>query len=287
MLNMSEAEDSNKFKLEVEKAEAVTAVSAEAVTAVSPSSNASDNENGTQPPNSGSGCNCLNKKWMVGVGTVLVAAVTVGLGVTFGTRKSTPPIGTSKSTPPIPKCNGEHLVDEVMKEGNNGNAAPEGIRRLIANTDAEYYLSIGCFRTQDSPNKRPLMAITQEGKADECHSSCRTSYFGIVDSTCYCHSDSPQDRLSIGSCQFPENPCVEVDQKMEMYFKINADENCGQDTTSKVRNFMVEENDVPFGFDIITNQFRPSPFELFKSKCGTNIYEVQTEVSHYMAQIEL
>ncbi len=195
MLNMSEAEYSNKFKLEVEKAEAVTTVS--------PSSNASDNENGTQPPNSGSGCNYLNKKWRVGVGTVLVAAVTVVLGVT---------IGTSKSTSPIPKCNGEHLVDEVMKEGNNGNAAPEGIRRLIANTDAAY-LSIGCFRTQDSPNKRPLMAITQEGKADECHSSCLTSYFGIVDSTCYCHSDSPQDRLSIGSCQFTENPCVEVDQK--------------------------------------------------------------------------
>ena len=99
-----------------------------------------------------------------------------------------------------------------MKEGNNDNAAPEGIRRLIANTDTEY-LRIGCFRTQDSPDKRPLMAIAQEEKADECHSSCRTTYFGIVGSTCYCHSDPPQDRLSIGSCQFTENPCVEDDQK--------------------------------------------------------------------------
>ena len=68
--------------------------------------------------------------------------------------------------------------------------------------------------------------------------------------------------------------------RMEMYFKVNADETCSQDTTSKVRNFLVEEDDVPFGFDIVTNQFRPSPFELYKSECGTNIYEVQTEVSH-------
>mmetsp|Transcript_32672 Transcript_32672/g.49272 ORF Transcript_32672/g.49272 Transcript_32672/m.49272 type:complete len:332 (-) Transcript_32672:1259-2254(-) len=66
---------------------------------------------------------------------------------------------------------------------------------------------------------------------------------------------------------------------MEMYFKVNADETCSQDTTSKVRNFLVEEDDVPFGFDIVTNQFRPSPFELYKSECGTNVYEVQTEIS--------
>lgn len=72
-----------------------------------------------------------------------------------------------------------------------------------------------------------------------------------------------------------------------MYFKVHADETCSQDTTSKVRNFLVEEDDVPFGFDIVTNQFRPSPFELYKSECGTNIYEVQTEVSHYIAQTEL
>lgn len=190
-------------------------------TAVSSSSNANatDNDNGTQPPNSG--CNYLNKKWIVG--TVLVVVVTV-LGVTIGTSttkstSSNPNIPTS-SNPNIPtapptdaptaKCNGEQLV-EVMEEGY-GNAAPEGIRRLITDADTKY-LSIGCFRTQDSPDKRPLMATTQKEKAHECHSSCRTSYFGIADSTCYCHFDPPQDRLSIGSCQFTENPCLEDDQK--------------------------------------------------------------------------
>ncbi len=70
-----------------------------------------------------------------------------------------------------------------------------------------------------------------------------------------------------------------------MYFRVNKDETCNQVTTSKVRNFLVEENDVPFGFDIVTNQFRPSPFELYKTECGTNIYEVQTEVSGLMSRL--
>ena len=39
-----------------------------------------------------------------------------------------------------------------------------------------------------------------------------------------------------------------------------------------------EEDDAPFGFDIVSNTFRSSPFELYKDECGTNIYEVQTEV---------
>mmetsp|Transcript_18687 Transcript_18687/g.29314 ORF Transcript_18687/g.29314 Transcript_18687/m.29314 type:complete len:581 (-) Transcript_18687:1413-3155(-) len=238
---------------------------------------------GTQPPkNKNCGCNSKIKKWIAG--TVLVVVIVLGLGVAFGKSKTTrslknDPTSAPPTDAPTAKCNGEHLVEVmVMEEGNNGNATPEGIRRLIAGTDTEY-LSIGCFRTQDSPDKRPLMAVTQQDKVDKCNSSCRTNYFGIIDSTCYCHSDPPQDRLSIGSCQLTENPCVEEDQKMEMYFKVNADDTCSQDTTSKVRNFLVEEDDVPFGFDIVTNQFRPSPFELYKSECGTNIYEVQTEIS--------
>eukprot|EP00543_Licmophora_paradoxa_P008226 CAMPEP_0202459112 /NCGR_PEP_ID=MMETSP1360-20130828/31613_1 /ASSEMBLY_ACC=CAM_ASM_000848 /TAXON_ID=515479 /ORGANISM="Licmophora paradoxa, Strain CCMP2313" /LENGTH=573 /DNA_ID=CAMNT_0049079989 /DNA_START=562 /DNA_END=2283 /DNA_ORIENTATION=+ len=54
---------------------------------------------------------------------------------------------------------------------------------------------------------------------------------------------------------------------------------CSQERTETVRNFLVEEDDVPFGFDIVSNTFRSSPFDLFKDECGTNIYEVQTEVS--------
>ena len=74
---------------------------------------------------------------------------------------------------------------------------------------------------------------------------------------------------------------------MEVYFKTNIDSTCNQETTSKVRNFLVEEDDAPFGFDIVADQFRPSPFELYKDECGTNIYEVQTEVSYSGRRLHL
>ena len=73
---------------------------------------------------------------------------------------------------------------------------------------------------------------------------------------------------------------------MEVYFKKNLDSTCNQETTSKVRNFLVEEDDAPFGFDIVTNQFRLLPFE-HKDECGTNIYEVQTEVSYSGRRLHL
>jgi hypothetical protein len=41
---------------------------------------------------------------------------------------------------------------------------------------------------------------------------------------------------------------------------------------------LVKEDGAPFGFDIVTNQFRPLSFELFKGECGTAIYELQTEL---------
>lgn len=226
-------EDSNRFKLELEVGEAVSSNNNDTDNSLNlyleeqqqeevqvPIAIATSLRPGTQPPKN-SGCNNKNKnkKWIAG--TVLVVIV-IGLGVTIGTSNRTrslkiknDPTLAPPTDAPTAKCNGEHLVevmDMEVEEGNDDNATPEGIRRLIAVTDTEY-LSIGCFRTQDSPDKRPLMAVTQQETVDKCNSSCRTNYFGIVDSTCYCHSDPPQDRLSIGSCQLTENPCVEDDQK--------------------------------------------------------------------------
>lgn len=154
----------------------------------------------TQLPKPKPGC---NKKWLwlvLGVGGAIVLVVVAAvLGVTLSTA--------SGKSNPTSACNGDQLV-EVTEV--NRDSSPEGLRRLIADTE---YLSIGCFRTQESPDKRALVAITHNNKAEECNSYCKTDYFGIADSTCYCHPDSPQDRLSIGSCQFTENPCVEDDQK--------------------------------------------------------------------------
>mmetsp|Transcript_32672 Transcript_32672/g.49273 ORF Transcript_32672/g.49273 Transcript_32672/m.49273 type:complete len:226 (-) Transcript_32672:2287-2964(-) len=198
----AEAEDSNRFKLEleVEVGEAVGSNNNDTDNSLNlhpeeqqvPIAIATSLRPSMQPPNN-SGCNKKSKKWIAG--TVLVVIVIV-LGVSIGTRNTTrsliiknDPTSAPPTDAPTVKCNGEHLVEVmVMEEGNDDNATPEGIRRLIAGTDTEY-LSIGCFRAQDSPDKRPLMAVTRQEKVDKCNSSCRTNYFGIVDSTCYCHSD--------------------------------------------------------------------------------------------------
>lgn len=148
-------------------------------------------------------------------------------------------------------------------------------RRLQLSKGFEW---IGCFQRQSSVDTSNLDSqLDQANQAQACNDHCRTRHFGVVDSTCYCYAETPDSRLSIGSCGSVCN--VALDQRMETYFKMAVDDTCNQETTTAVRNFLVEEDDTPFGFDIISNEFRSSPFELYKDECGTNIYEVQTEVS--------
>ena len=180
---------------------------------------------------------------------------------------------------------------------NNNNLPPwtlETVRRLeMEVADA---VSIGCFRVETSPDNRTVTASTLVDRVQACDTACSTHYFALASSdndnfkddddtvTCYCYVERPTERLSIG-------PCHKIDvvydicddestkrQEMEVFFDPHWGEICNQGTTSTVRNFLVEEDDVPFGFDIITSEFRPSPFELYKDECGTNMYEVQTEV---------
>lgn len=143
------------------------------------------------------------------------------------------------------------------------------------------FWSIGCFLRQASVDEHPLTTADGASVAEQaaaCHKLCITRHFGVAENTCYCYVDSPQQRLTIGSCQ---TACgTPVSQRMEAYANLGGDSECNQQVTTSVRNFLVEENDAPFGFDLIQNTYRQSPFELFKEACGTNMYEVQTEVSH-------
>ena len=183
------------------------------------------------------------------------------------------------------------------------------IQRAL-DTDDLLYHNIGCFRTQPSPDNRTITAETYPERVAACDAACPTNYFGLAGLktdkkefdddedtvTCYCYVDRPVARLSIG-------PCHRIDvlydcgddknnkndngndssnsrrQEMEVFFDPHYREECSQETTATVRNFLVEEDDVPFGFDVVTAEFRPSPFELYKDECGTNVYKVQTEVS--------
>ena len=178
--------------------------------------------------------------------------------------------------------------------------------------------NIGCFRVQPSPDNRTITAATWDARVQACDAACSTHYFAIATHeyysynnnnnhnqyrdrdefdnaeqtvVCYCHVERPKERLSIGPChriQVVYDLCDDENdkdndpqhhQEMEVFFDPRWKPECNQDTSKTVRNFLVEEDDVPFGFDIALSEFRPSPFELYKDECGTNVYEVQTEVS--------
>lgn len=193
------------------------------------------------------------------VGALAVIIVVVGLAAGLQ-RRSTTEINQG--------------VDSLgCKEETQAGGDPDA-RRLQLDNGFEW---IGCFQRQSSVDTLRLDgALDRRSQASDCSDHCFTSHFGVVESTCYCYAEAPENRLSIGAC---DSVCaVPIGQRMETYFKTSMDQNCNQETTEAVRNFLVEEDDTPFGYDIISNEFRSSPFELYKDECGTNIYEVQTEV---------
>mmetsp|Transcript_25245 Transcript_25245/g.47917 ORF Transcript_25245/g.47917 Transcript_25245/m.47917 type:complete len:671 (-) Transcript_25245:1190-3202(-) len=163
--------------------------------------------------------------------------------------------------------------DEDCPSPVDDNEGDDG--RFLRDQD---FWSIGCFLRQASVDEHPLVtAGTASEQAEACHNLCVTRHFGVSDNTCYCYVASPQQRLTVGSCS---TACgTPRDQRMEAYVNLGDDTECNQAATTSVRNFLAEEDDAPFGFDLIRNTFRSSPFELFKQECGTNMYEVQTEAS--------
>lgn len=154
-------------------------------------------------------------------------------------------------------------------------------RLRVLNDGDTSFQNYGCFQYQESLDSQFFINSNEIDYVQECSTHCSTFHFGITTdgstTTCNCFLRVPLERLSIGSC---DNVCnVAKEDRMEVYYNKGVTTECNQDATSAVRNFLVEEDDVPFGFDILTNEFRDSPFELYKDECGTNIYEVQTEIS--------
>lgn len=157
-------------------------------------------------------------------------------------------------------------VEEVFDVNN--------VKRLSTNAP---FQSIGCFQFQDSVDRHALDGFsTKEEKASACFVRCLTLHFGVAGNECFCFVEAPEERLTIGGC---DTSCEDSSQKMEAYFKTDMSNQCNQAATTAVRNFLVEEDDAPFGYDIVRNVFKQSPFELYKNDCGTNIYSVQTEAS--------
>eukprot|EP00977_Amphora_coffeiformis_P006450 scaffold1378_cov160-Amphora_coffeaeformis.AAC.6 len=249
---------------------------------------------------------CGNRRrrwWLIALVTALLVLFVI-LVSTLATREKRASRSSSRASA-LNDCGrrkrrlGSEAIEATKSSTQHVNNLPpwtmDTVRRLDINQgDA---VSIGCFRVEASPDIRTVTATTLVDRIQACDKACSTNYFALSsldrdnfrddDETvsCYCYFERPTERLSIGPCHKIDvvyDICDDEDtrrQEMEVYFDPRWDDVCNQDTTSTVRNFLVEEDDAPFGFDIVSREFRPSPFELYKDECGTNMYEVQTEVS--------
>ena len=252
---------------------------------------------------------CAKKRWMW-ISALLLLLLVVLVSALASTKSSR--ANRSSASSMSYECPGgrrkRRLGTTVDSSKSNSNLPAwtlETVRRL--DTEENDFVNIGCFRVEKSPDNRTVTAPTLMERAAACDAACSTNYFGLAwdtddnkdrnkdkdkdddTDTCYCYVDKPKERLSIGPCHRIDvvyDLCDDENDsrsspshRMEVFFDPHWNEVCSQETTSTVRNFLVEEDDVPFGFDIVTSEFRPSPFELYKDECGTNMYEVQTEVS--------
>jgi len=205
----------------------------------------------------------IKKRWMV-AGAVFLIVVSIAFGAALGVGLKSDESTTAKES----ESNQAGVGEQPGAEDTSNEEQPP---------NEVSFVGVGCYQAELSLDVHPLDSISSKGRAYECSKVCITRFFGVADDLCSCFVDVPQARLAIGSCELLENASdVKV---MELYFNENTTKECSQDRTKTVRNFLVEEDDAPFGFDIVSNSFRSSPFELFKDECGTNVYEVQTEVS--------
>ena len=216
--------------------------------------------------------------WIIGITVVLILVLT---GVVVATRGGSSTNETDSSKQQTVNQDAEEEDGNVDGTDVNDDCVVTSTEDLTGERflqDRDFW-SIGCFLRQASADAHSLSDGSPAEKAEECHGLCVTRHFGVAENTCYCYVDAPQQRLAIGSCV---TVCgTPVAQRMEAYFDIEGDTECNQSASASVRNFLVEEDDVPFGFDLIRNTYRQSPFELFKDECGTNMYEVQTEVNFF------
>lgn len=202
---------------------------------------------------------------IIAVTAVIMLAIGIGIGVTVGG-------GDDKSKSSASATDGkDNNSDEDNDQKQDDFEVPDG---------PAPFTSVGCFREEASLDFLELDGrITDQAKPWKCSQYCLTRFYGVTSDQCKCFVDVPQNRLAIGSCDAVSDEDSDGIASMELYFNQESNLSCSQDRTATVRNFLVEEDDAPFGFDIVDNTFRNSPFEQFKDDCGTNIYKVQTEVS--------
>ena len=218
-------------------------------------------------------CNGGKRKWWqsrVFQGACLVVLICIGVALGVGMAG-----GSGKEAKATQSSKDSNLV------------GPSGSCDVVPDkNEEESYMYTGCFQDSPSDDSHNLFCGTSSLRAKECSEKCYTRFFTVNDATqtCKCFSLPPTERISIGSCPSPNNRTRRRRAQegnaglVELFFNKATSTTCSQSNTETVRNKLVEEDNAQFGFDIVSNTWRTSPFELFSDGCGTNMYKVSNKI---------
>ena len=163
----------------------------------------------------------------------------------------------------------------------------EDIRRTLVGAQANSLFEIGCYE-EPAQAEVTVKLLDDDEEIEDCTQKCAgTPFFAIRPSDkkrCLCIPrvgralvrNGRTTRKDFGDCEatFPSTGGL-----VDVYFRAldrPPTDNCA---SAAVRSFLTAEGNAPPGVDFFAGELRDTPFFLYASGCGTNMWNVQTTVS--------
>ncbi|CAB9510331.1 expressed unknown protein [Seminavis robusta] len=134
------------------------------------------------------------------------------------------------------------------------------------------YQSAGCFKDVDTLDSDQLLCGPDQAPL-ECSLRCPSRFFGIPmgTTTCRCFSQIKSDRIGLQAC-VPGSDSTSMDLFVNQSPRITQ---CDDPMARAVVEFLLQQrSNATWGFDIVSNRWKESPFELYAEGCHTNVYDV-------------
>jgi hypothetical protein len=201
--------------------------------------------------------------------------------------------------PTVSVCNKKQEVDAIKNKRiqsiqSSFKGGTENVVELFSSNDLFSYY--GCFLTESIPNQNDSLHSINSGEQSlddwisMCHNSCSDAneQFAVTKTKCFCITEPPATRIGFGECiLYQHDTCLDDEDFVSAYI-LNYQGNCDQ--SGDVRTFRNRLTDlqqaIPLGFEIITNTFVDSPFQLYKKQCETNMYSLSNDVSQVATSIK-
>ncbi|CAB9513847.1 unknown protein [Seminavis robusta] len=155
-------------------------------------------------------------------------------------------------------------IDALLRECNLSAAI------ISSPLDVDSYQSAGCFVDVDTLDLDQLTCGPGQAPL-ECSLRCPTRFFGIPigTTTCRCFSQIKSDRIGL-------QECIPGSGNMDLFVNQSPRRTQCEDPMARaVVEFLLQQRShATWGFDIVTNQWKESPFELYAKGCHTNVYDV-------------